>query len=123
MKKIEIAQLDETDMEFADIFVKNGFSWKTAKTIVAIKELGEASTKEIMQYTNLAQPEVSLATRDLITKGYVKIELVKREGKGRPHKVYTFSKDISNIISDIEKNALKNIEDINKSIERLKELS
>ena len=126
METVEIEQLDERDIEFADIISKHGFTGNESKVLVCIKSLVSVTPKSIMQCTNLNQSVVSVAVNGLMNKGYVKAEKeVKEEGsgKGRPSMIYSLNKPIHGIIDDIEQNAMQQIDTTNESIERLKELS
>ena len=126
METVEIEQLDERDIEFADILSRYGLRVNESKVFVCIKSLVSVTSDTITQCTNMNQSVVSVAVNGLINKGYVKAEKeVKEEGsgKGRPSMIYSLNKPIHGIIDDIEQHAMQQIDTINKSIERLKELS
>ena len=125
METIEIEQLDERDIEFADIISKHGFTENESKVLVCIKNIDSITQKEIMQYTNLNQSQISVVVNKLIEKEYIWIAKSERrlEGKGRPSSTYSLHKSINDIIDDIEQYAMQQIDTINESIERLKELS
>ena len=126
MELVEIEQLDEKDIEFADIISRYGFTKNESKVFVCIKSLVSVTPKSIMQCTGLNQSPVSICVNGLMDKGYVKAEKgIKEEdsGKGRPPMLYSLNKPIHGIIDDIEQHAMQQIDTINKSIERLKELS
>ena len=126
METVEIEQLDERDIEFADIISKHGFTGNESKVLVCIKSLVSVTPKSIMQCTGLNQSPVSVCVNGLMDKGYVKAEKEVREegcGKGRPSMLYSLNKPVHGIIDDIEQHAMQQIDTINESIERLKELS
>ena len=126
METVEIEQLDERDIEFADILSRYGFKVNESKVFVCIKSLVGVTSDTITQCTNMNQSVVSVAVNGLIDKGYVKAEKEVREegcGKGRPSMLYSLNKPIHGIIDDIEQHAMQQIDTVNESIERLKELS
>ena len=126
METIEILQLDETDIEFADLLSLHGLTENEGKVLVCIKSLVSVTSDNITQCISMNQSRVSVAVNGLIDKGYVKAEKAVKEedsGKGRPPMIYSLNKPIHDIIDDIEQNAMQQIDTINESIERLKELS
>ena len=124
METVEIEQLDERDIEFADIISKYGLTENESKVLVCIKNIDSITQKEIMQYTNLNQSQVSVSLQELILNDYVWVAKSERrlEGKGRPSSTYSLHKSINDIIDDIEQKAMQQIDTTNESIERLKEL-
>ena len=125
METVEIEQLDERDIEFADIISKHGLTENESKVLVCIKSLVSVTPKTIMQCTGLNQSPVSVCVNGLMDKGYVKAEKgIKEEdsGKGRPPMIYSLNKPIHGIIDDIEQKAMLQIDTINESIKKLKEL-
>ena len=124
METVEIEQLDEMDIEFADILSLYGFTKNESKVFVCIKNIDNITQKEIMQYTNLNQSQVSVSLQELILNDYVWVAKSERrlEGKGRPSSTYSLHRSINDIIDDIEQHAMQQIDTINESIERLKEL-
>lgn len=52
-----------------------------------------ATTKEIMEQTGLRQPEVSMGVRALAGRGWVSVDQIPREGKGRPMNEYRLMLD------------------------------
>ena len=124
METVEIEQLDERDIECVDIISQYGLTENESKVLVCIKNIDSITQKEIMQYTNLNQSQVSVSLQNLIKKEYIWIAKSERrlEGKGRPPSTYSLHKSINDIIDDIEQKAMQRIDIINESIERLKEL-
>ena len=124
MKTVEIEQLDERDIEFADILSRYGFTENESKVLVCIKNIDSITQKEIMQYTNLNQSQISVSLQKLIGKEYIWIAKNERrlEGKGRPSSTYSLHKSINDIIDDIDQKAMQQIDTTNELIKRLKEL-
>ena len=125
METVEIEQLDERDIEFVDILSRYGFTENEVKVLVCINSYVSVTPKEIMQTSGLTQSAVSVAVNGLIDREYVWVAKSERrpEGKGRPSSTYSLHRSINDIINDIEQKAMQQIDTINESIERLKELS
>ena len=123
MKYNEIAQLDEQDNEIVNILTRTGMVRNTAKVFVAVKELDQPSTKEIMRFTDFMQPQISVAIKELIAMGYINVSKEYTGKKGRPIRTYLLNKSMDEIISDIEINVQKRIDSEKENIDRLKELT
>jgi Predicted transcriptional regulator len=88
----------------------NGIGMKrnVAKVLVFLSELPEASSREIERGTDLRQPEVSIAMRDLKEHEWVTCRESKTENKGRPVKIYSIALGLAEITNILEeKNARK----------------
>lgn len=94
-----------------------------ASLITYLKDVDEGSSKDIEMATDLRQPEVSIAMRTLRERGWVVEREIKRDGKGRPMKIYSLRSTIDEIIGYYE--AMKNQEATQtiEAIQRLRELS
>ena len=115
--------LDEKDIEFVDLLVKQGLKQNTAKALTLLKGVPAATAKELEIGTDMRQPEVSVAIRELNQHGWIHEAEQKRQGKGRPYKIYTLKVDVAAIVEELEE--LKRLEskETLESIMRLKELS
>ena len=123
MEYTQIPQMDEKDNEIVNILTCTGIARNTAKVFVAIKELDNPDTKQIMQFTGIMQPQISVAVRQLIDMGYVESKTEQTENRGRPISYFSLRKSINEIISDIEETVQKKIDTKKQNIERLKELT
>jgi len=123
MEYTQIAQMDEKDNEIVNILTRTGMARNTAKVFVAIKELDNPDTKQIMQFTGIMQPQISVAVRQLINMGYVKSKTEQTENRGRPISYFSLWKSIDEIISDIEETMQRKIDAEKQDIERLRELT
>jgi len=115
--------MDEKDNEIVNILTRTGMARNIAKVFVAIKELDNSDTKQIMQFTGIMQPQISVAVRQLIDMGYVESKTNQTENRGRPISYFSLRKSINEIISDIEETVQKKIDTKKQNIERLKELT
>jgi predicted transcriptional regulator len=82
----------------------------------------EASSREIEMGSDLRQPEVSIAMRTLRDNQWIEEKEIKREGKGRPMKVYSLRANIDGIIRHFEEEKLHESAQAMESIQRLKQL-
>ena len=123
MEYTSVPQMDEKDNEIVNILTRIGMARNTAKVFVAIKELNNPDTRQIMQFTGIMQPQISVAVRQLINMGYVESKTEQTENRGRPISYFSLWKSIDEIISDIEETVQKKIDVEKQDIERLRELT
>ena len=123
MKYTQIAQMDEKDNEIVNILIRTGMARNTAKVFVAIKELNNPDTKQMMQFTGIMQPQISVAVRQLIDMGYVDSKTEQTENRCRPISYFSLRKSIDEIIFDIEETVQRKIDAEKQDIERLRELT
>ena len=124
--------LDDDDHVFVDLLHSLGIQRNVAKVITYLAVTGEATSRDMELGAGLNQPEVSIAMRTLRGENWVNERDVKSsEGKGRPHKVYSLSTPVDEIIKIIEEERQKEIgEERQKeigeamqSIQKLKDLA
>jgi len=123
MEYTQIAQMDEMDNEIVNILTRIGMARNTAKVFVAIKELDTPDTKQIMQFTGIMQPQISVAIQKLREQDYINVKTEKTENRGRPISYFLLKKSVSEIINDIEMIVQERINTEKQNIERLKELT
>jgi len=122
MKKLDINQLDDSDEELAEILISSGLSRPVARTLAYLQKVNTATSIDLERGTGLRQPEVSIAMRQLNPFDWIDENEEKKPGKGRPNKVYSLKVRFKDIITHLEKQQKKAIDDGMASIERLKEL-
>jgi len=122
MKSTVRKQFDETDEEITDVLNSLGLSRPIAKTLSYLRNLKEATSVDLERVTGLRQPEVSIAMRDLKERNWISEREEKTPGKGRPHKIYSLRTSFKEIIANFEKQKLKEINEIQLKIKRMKEL-
>jgi predicted transcriptional regulator len=83
-----IKVLDEKDQELVEALEAVGVRRNVATIIVYLKDLDEATSRDIEKGSGLRQPEVSIAMRTLREKGWIGERDVKGTGKGRPMRFY-----------------------------------
>ena len=123
MKDLSVKVLDDDDEEFVDILIKQGLKRNTAKVIAYLKGVDTATSKDLEVGSDLRQPEVSIAMRELRANGWVAETDEKKPGKGRPYKVYSLKVPIGKIITKLEEKKKIEAEESMKNIERLKVFS
>ena len=114
-------QLDEKGEEIADVLTSLGLSRPIAKTLSYLKDLKEATSVELERVTGLRQPEVSIAMRELKERDWINEREEKKPGKGRPFKIYSLKMDFKEIIAYFEKQKMKEFNEIQSNINRLKD--
>ena len=123
MKDIITQQLDGKDIENASILSKLGdMTPIEGKTLMALSICGKLDIQGLEAVCGARQPELSLATRALIARGYIKGDNEKLNGKGRPKAVFDLAVSFKKIVADIEKVLKATVIEDQKRIARLKEL-
>ncbi len=122
MKESTVKILDDKDMEFVETLRSLGVPRNVATLITFLANVDEASSREIEMGSDLRQPEVSIAMRTLRDNQWIEEKEIKREGKGRPMKVYSLRASIDEIIRHFEEEKLHESAQAMESIQRLKQL-
>ncbi len=122
MKRLQIKQLDNEDEEIVDALIALGLSRPIARTLAYLQQVNEATTSELETGTNLRQPEVSIAMRELKERDWVNLRDEKKIGKGRPYMIYSLKIPFDKIVSQLENQQKKAIDEARRKIARLKEL-
>jgi len=122
MRESTVKILDDKDMEFVETLRSLSVPRNVATLITFLANVDEASSREIEMGSDLRQPEVSIAMRTLRDNNWIEEKEIKREGKGRPMKVYSLKAGIDDIIKHFEEEKLHESAQAMESIERLKQL-
>jgi predicted transcriptional regulator len=115
--------LDEKDQELIEALEAVGVRRNVATIIVYLKDLDKAGSRDIEKGSGLRQPEVSIAMNKLREKGWIAERDIKREGKGRPMKMYRLTVPIDDIIRHYEEEKRFESAQMMQSIQKLKEIS
>ena len=108
--------------EFASILMKIGMKRNVAKVLTYLAGVDEATSREIETGSDLRQPEVSIAMRELRKLNWISERDEKNPGKGRPFRIYKLNRDLSEIINYLEAEKRMETDQTIKQIDRLKEL-
>jgi predicted transcriptional regulator len=94
-----------------------------ARTLAFLSTKEEwATSKDIEKATRLRQPEVSIAVRSLVERGWVERDSLKRESKGRPINIYRMSVDLTDVYTSIEAGEKVKIGQVENNLHHIKEL-
>ena len=115
--------LDEKEQELVEALEAVGVRRNVATIIVYLKDLEEATSRDIEKGSGLRQPEVSIAMRALREKGWIAERDVKGSGKGRPTRLYRLVISIDEIIGYFEEIKRRESARAIETIQRLKEIS
>ncbi len=108
--------------EFASILMKIGLKRNVAKVLTYLAGVEEATSREIEMGSDLRQPEVSIAMREIRKLDWISERDEKNPGKGRPYRIYKLNKGLPEIIEYLEGEKAKESEMIMRQIEKLKSL-
>ncbi len=108
--------------EFASILMKVGLKRNVARVLTYLAGVDEATSREIEMGSDLRQPEVSIAMREIRKLDWISERDEKNPGKGRPYRIYKLNKSLPEIISYLEGEKAKESEMVLKQIEKLKSL-
>ena len=122
MRESTVKILDDKDMEFVETLRSLSVPRNVATLITFLANVDEASSREIEMGSDLRQPEVSIAMRTLRDNNWIEEKEIKREGKGRPMKVYSLKAGIEEVIKHFEEEKLHESAQAMESIQRLKQL-
>ena len=120
MKSLTIRQLDEKNEEIADALNSLGMSRNIARILSYVHDSNEATSIELERGTELRQPEVSIAMKEIKERDWINEREEKKPGKGRPNKVYSLKVGFNKIISQLERQQRKAADEMRSKIERLR---
>ncbi len=122
MKTLNIKQLDEKEEEIAEALISLGLGRPVAMTLAYLNNGEEATSDKLETVTGLPQPQVSIAMKQLMERDWINEREEKKPGKGRPNKIYSLKVGFNDIITYLEKQQRKAVDEAQARIERLKEL-
>jgi predicted transcriptional regulator len=108
--------------EFASILMKIGLKRNVAKVLTYLAGVSEATSREIEMGSDLRQPEVSIAMREIRKLDWISERDEKNPGKGRPYRIYKLNKSLPEIVEYLEAEKARESENVMKQIEKLKSL-
>ena len=106
--------------EFASILMMIGLKRNVAKVLTYLAGVSEATSREIEMGSDLRQPEVSIAMREIRKLDWISERDEKNPGKGRPYRIYKLNKSLPEIIEYLEGEKARESEIVMKQIEKLK---
>ena len=114
--------IDQRDKKVIQLFKDLGLPKNIAKTLVYISKNGGCRSVDIEQDTNQRQPEVNTATHELMKKGWITKFDFRKKRRGRPAQIYKLAYSIDEILKKIEKEKIREIENLKKDFLILKNL-
>jgi predicted transcriptional regulator len=102
MRSDKVRYFTPRDEELAELLMGIGIKRNVSKVLVYLANTEEATSRDIERGTDLRQPEVSIAMRYLKECDWIETRESKSESKGRPVKIYTLSRSITEIMDTIE---------------------
>jgi predicted transcriptional regulator len=117
------AKVDKKMAETLEALSSAGMPKGIARTLAFLTTAPDwATSKDIEKGTNLRQPEVSIAVRDLFSRGWVARDTLKRESKGRPICIYKMEVDLSKVYKSIEASEREKIDAIEANLKKVRDL-
>ncbi len=112
-------KVDET----IEVLASTGMPKGTARTLAYLSTMDDwATSRDIEKATNLRQPEVSIAVRTLLERGWVERDSLKRESKGRPINIYRMNADLTDVYKSIESEEKEKIAEVEANLVHIKAL-
>ncbi|MBW6518320.1 MAG: ArsR family transcriptional regulator [ANME-2 cluster archaeon] len=123
MKNQSVSVFDVSDEEFAETLMGLGLKRNVAKALTYLKNGDEVTSREIEIGSDMRQPEVSVAVRELKGLKWIVVREEKKPGKGRPFKLYRLEKDMNSIINQLEYEKVDESKQMFENIQRLKHIN
>lgn len=123
MKNQSVSVFDVSDEEFAETLMGLGLKRNVAKALTYLKNVDEVTSREIEIGSDMRQPEVSVAVRELKGLKWIVVREEKKPGKGRPFKLYRLEKDMNAIINQLEYEKVDESKQMLENIQRLKQIN
>jgi len=77
------------------------------------------TSKDIERATRLRQPEVSIAVRELMARGWIQQDALREGAKGRPVYIYRMVADLKRIFDDIRAHEAERINAIEGNLDSI----
>jgi predicted transcriptional regulator len=123
MMESTVKVLDEKEQELIEALEAVGVRRNVATIIVYLKDIEEATSRDIEKGSGLRQPEVSIAMNRLRENGWIAERETKRQGKGRPMNIFRLTTSIDDIIGHYEQVKRRDSARAIEIIQRLKQIS
>ena len=89
------------DEKLVELLIKAGLRKNPAKVIAYLSKVKKAKAREIELGTDLREPELSLAIKDLKKRNWIKERKIKRDRVGRRPKEYELIVDLKDIVREL----------------------
>jgi predicted transcriptional regulator len=108
MRQETVHSFTEKEEEFANLLIAIGMKKNSAKVLVFLASMSEATSREIERGLDMRQPEVSVAMKYLMDQDWIRHRESTHEKKGRTVRIYELAKPMTVIINSIEKEKKNN---------------
>lgn len=109
--------------QIIDALAITGMPKGIARTLAFLSTKDDWSTsKDIEKVTKLRQPEVSIAVRNLASRGWVERDNLKRESKGRPICIYRMAVDLSEVYKAVKASEKEKIASVEANLKTIRDL-
>ena len=111
MNRKALVTFTKKDEEFVSALVATGTKRTVARVLVYLFKNNEGTMREIEHGTDLNEPQVSIALKNMEDHGWISVTAVAGSGKGRPSKKVTLKipvREIVNMIEEVQKGAIEN---------------
>jgi predicted transcriptional regulator len=102
-----IKKFTKKEEELVSILIQLGYRRTVANVLVYIANTGDVNSRDIERGTELRQPEVSLAIKDMTEWGWVKEQKQQNDGPGRKVRFFRLAKPFVEIVMDIESTRIR----------------
>ena len=109
--------------EIVEMLVNIGVEQNVASVLVALRDAGFQSSKNLQKVCKLRQPEISIAMQQLLTNDMVAVEPLKSGGRGRPRHRYSLNGEFTDIIQPFIDEAETHINQLANDLARLESVS
>ena len=109
--------------EMVEMLVNIGVEQNVASVLVALRDDGFQSSKNLQKVCKLRQPEISIAMQQLLTNDMVAVEPLKSGGRGRPRHRYSLNGEFTDIIQQFIDEAETHINQLANDLARLESVS
>ena len=86
MKALQIKQFDEKDEKIAETLISLGMNKNIALALTYLQNMNAATSTDLERGTNLRQPEVSIAMKQLKKQDWITEREEKEDREGKTHK-------------------------------------
>ncbi|MDD1689778.1 MAG: ArsR family transcriptional regulator [Methanoregula sp.] len=121
MRIERVQYFTKKEEEFVSLLTGIGIKKHVAALLVFLANVPETSSRSIERGTDLRQPEVSIAMKYLMDRGWVRMSGESSEHKGRPVKIYQLALPITAIMNSIEEEKKRETRDQLALFEKLRD--
>lgn len=110
----------DSEKNIIELMRANGISRNIARVLVALQGSSDLTTKDLMEITGIAQPNVSVAIAWAYKREWVSLKICRETRAGRPYYRYSLSKDFFMIVKEIADDRAQEIASMMNDLKALK---